>query len=67
MMTNKGKNNVRTRIAPTDYEENFYRGNRIDYGVQILFVYSLTYPDSYKPAMPRLLKLIEDWRVLGAY
>ena len=34
---------------------------------KILFVYSLTYPDSYKPAMPRLLKLIEDWRVLGAY
>ena len=23
--------------------------------------------ESYKPAMPRLFKLIEDWRVLGAY
>jgi len=34
---------------------------------KMLFVYSLTYPDSYKPAMPRLFKLIEDWRVLGAY
>ena len=32
-----------------------------------LFVYSLTYPDSYKPAMPRLFRLIEDWRVLGAF
>ncbi len=28
---------------------------------------SLTYPDSYKPAMPRLFKLIDDWKVLGAY
>ena len=34
---------------------------------RILFVYSLTYPDSYKPAMPRLFKLIDDWKVLGAY
>ena len=32
-----------------------------------LFVYSLTYPDTYKPALPRLFHLIEDWRVLGAY
>lgn len=34
---------------------------------KMLFVYSLTYPDSYKPAMPRLFHLIEDWKVLGAY
>lgn len=34
---------------------------------KMLFVFSLTYPDSYKPAMPRLFKLIEDWKVLGAY
>ena len=34
---------------------------------KLLFVYSLTYPDSYKPAMPRLFHLIEDWKVLGAY
>ena len=33
---------------------------------KILFVYSLTYPDSYKPAMPRLFHLIENWKVLGA-
>lgn len=33
---------------------------------KMLFVYSLTYPDSYKPAMPRLFHLIEDWKVLGA-
>lgn len=34
---------------------------------KMLFVYYLTYPDSYKPAMPRLFHLIEDWKVLGAY
>ena len=34
---------------------------------KMLFVYSLTYPDSYKPAMPRLFHLIENWKVLGAY
>ena len=34
---------------------------------KLLFVYSLTYPDSYKPTMPRLFHLIEDWKVLGAY
>lgn len=34
---------------------------------KMLFVYSLTYPDSYKPAMPRLFHLIEDWKVLGTY
>ena len=34
---------------------------------KMLFVYSLTYPDSYKPAMPRLFHLIEDWKVLGAF
>ena len=28
---------------------------------------TLLYPDSYKPAMPRLFKLIDDWKVLGAY
>lgn len=33
---------------------------------KILFVYSLTYPDSYKSAMPRLFHLIENWKVLGA-
>ena len=34
---------------------------------KMLFVYSLTYPDSYKPAMPRLFHLIENWKVLGAF
>ncbi len=34
---------------------------------KMLFVYSLTYPDCYKPALPRLFQLIEDWKVLGAY
>ena len=34
---------------------------------KMLFVYSLTYPDSYKPSMPRLFHLIEDWKVLGAF
>ncbi len=34
---------------------------------KMLFVYSLTYPDSYKPALPRLFQLIDDWKVLGAY
>lgn len=34
---------------------------------KMLFVYSLTYPDSYKPALPRLFRLIDDWKVLGAY
>ncbi len=34
---------------------------------KMLFVYSLTYPDSYKPALPRLFQLINDWKVLGAY
>ncbi len=34
---------------------------------KLLFVYSLAYPDTYKPALPRLFQLIEDWRVLGAY
>ncbi len=34
---------------------------------KMLFVYSLTYPDTYKPALPRLFRLIEDWKVLGAY
>ena len=34
---------------------------------KMLFVNSLTYPDSYKPAMPRLFHLIETWKVLGAY
>ncbi len=33
---------------------------------KLLFVYSLTYPDSYKPALRRLFKLIDDWKVLGA-
>lgn len=33
---------------------------------RMLFVYSLTYPDTYKPALPRLFKLIDDWKVLGA-
>ena len=33
---------------------------------KMLFVYSLTYPDNYKPAMPKLLKQIEEWKVLGA-
>ena len=28
--------------------------------------YTLTYPGNYKPAMPKLLKLIENWKVLGA-
>lgn len=32
-----------------------------------IFVYSLTYPDSYKPAMPRLFNLIDNWRILGTY
>ncbi len=34
---------------------------------RMLFVYSLTYPDSYKPAMGRLFGLIDDWKVIGAY
>lgn len=34
---------------------------------KLLFVYSLSYPDSYKPTLPRLFQLIEDWKVLGAY
>lgn len=34
---------------------------------KMLFVYSLTYPDSYKPALERLFRQIEDWRVLGAF
>ena len=33
---------------------------------KMLFVYSLTYPDSYKLAMSRLFHLIENWKVLGA-
>lgn len=34
---------------------------------RMLFVYSLTYPDSYKSAMGRLFGLIDDWKVIGAY
>lgn len=34
---------------------------------KILFVYSLTYPDTYKPALTRLFQAIDNWKVLGAY
>lgn len=30
------------------------------------FVLSLVYPDSYKPALQRLFRLVDDWSVLGA-
>ena len=49
------------RVDGYSHYDKFIKSGRI------LFVYSLTYPDSYKPAMPRLFKLIDDWRVLGAY
>lgn len=31
-----------------------------------VFVYSLTYPDRYKPALSRLFKSVDEWKVLGA-
>lgn len=31
-----------------------------------VFVYSLTYPDNYKPILGRLFQLIDEWKVLGA-
>lgn len=34
---------------------------------KLLFVYSLTYPDDYKPAMFKLFHLIENWKIVGAY
>lgn len=34
---------------------------------KLLFVYSLTYPDDYKPAMSKLFHLIENWKIVGAY
>ena len=49
------------RVDGYSHYDKFIKSGRI------LFVYSLTYPDSYKPAMPRLFKLIDNWRVLGAY
>ena len=49
------------RVDGYSHYDKFIKSGRI------LFVYSLTYPDSYKPAMPRLFKLIDDWKVLGAY
>lgn len=49
------------RIDGYSYYDKFIKSGKM------LFVYSLTYPDSYKPAMPRLFHLIEDWKVLGAY
>ncbi len=48
------------RIEGYSHYEKFIKSGRL------LFVYSLTYPDAYKPAMPRLFRLIEGWRVLGA-
>ena len=33
----------------------------------LLFAYSLTYPDNYKPALQRLFSAVEAWNVLGAY
>lgn len=30
------------------------------------FVLSLVYPDSYKPALGRLFRMIDEWKVLGA-
>ena len=49
------------RVDGYSHYDKFIKSGRM------LFVYSLTYPDSYKPAMPRLFKLIDDWKVLGAY
>ena len=34
---------------------------------RMLFVYSLIYPDSYKPALKRLFNIIDRWQVVGAY
>lgn len=34
---------------------------------KMLFVYSCTYPDSYKLAMTRIFRLIDNWQVMGAY
>ena len=57
-------------IIEEDYEfivDGYSHYDKFIKSGRILFVYSLTYPDSYKPAMPRLFKLIDDWKVLGAY
>lgn len=48
------------RVDGYSHYDKFIKSGRM------LFVYSLTYPDTYKPALPRLFKLIDDWRVLGA-
>ena len=34
---------------------------------KLLFVYSLTYPDDYKPAMSKLFHQIGNWKIVGAY
>lgn len=34
---------------------------------RILFVYSLIYPEDYKPALRRMFRTIDNWTVPGAY
>lgn len=49
------------RINGYNYYAKFIKSGKT------LFVYSLTYPDSYKPALSRLFNLIDNWRILGTY
>ena len=52
------ENNV--RVDGYSHYDKFIKNGKM------LFVFSLTYPDNYKPAMTKLLKQVEDWRVFGA-
>ncbi len=49
------------RIDGYSHYDKFVKSGRM------LFVYSLVYPDSYKPGMGRLFALIDHWKVVGAY
>lgn len=82
MVSNKKASKASSKQAPQQDSAFLLSGPVYENGVRVdgyshydkfiksgkmLFVYSVTYPDSYKPAMPRLFHLIENWWVLGAY
>lgn len=82
MISNKNASKSSSKQAPQQDSAFLLTGPVYENGVRVdgyshydkfiksgkmLFVYSVTYPDSYKPAMPRLFHLIENWWVLGAY
>lgn len=67
----KGQYSAFTLSGPV-YENGVRLEDYSHYGKYIksgktLFVYSCTYPDSYKPAMTRIFRLIDNWQVIGAY